>query len=120
METLIPLYKELRRLTREQTRWIINGDYDRLLENLAEKQKIIDRINNLGTEKTITPDQEIRAELFRLIQEIKAVEAANLSELKRRFQDVKEKLSKLGKGKQGMQAYKRKNNYEPRFLDRKG
>lgn len=116
------LYEQLYVLSKEQERLLTERNYDGLLKNLENKQKLIDKINQIDIEMYLNERndaKEILKKLKRLMEKIKELDEMNSTELRKQYNMLGNKIKTLNKREKIRQGYMTGLNYEAKFIDKK-
>ncbi len=119
---LYDYYEELYKLTEKQNEYILEKDYDQLLEILAQKQEIIDKVDKLGPEDYIKAQKEPNqalSKLKKLMTEIKEMEDKNEKDIKKNKGELKSNMKDLTLKQKGRKGYKKAIKYEAKFIDKR-
>lgn len=106
-QTLLTLFKQLHALTLEQSKWIGQGDYDKLQELVDKKQDLMESIDGLGD----VPIEDV-AQIKDLLLQIQSLDRVNEKEVLAKYIDTCVQLTELNKGSEHPKP-------QARFLDKR-
>ncbi len=88
-----------------QTQWqrtfIFNGDYEKFIEVIADREKVIQKIEEINASNMASWSEEEKV----IIKEIQRLEEENKTEYLRQMQEAKSELKKLNQLMSGHQQY---------------
>ena len=129
MEDLFQLYQKLKSLTKAEKDLIAEGDFEVLQEKLAEKNELIEKIDQVDQKEyfaslaiSLNGKEELqqkKAELFKLIKEISQIQAANMNSLEEKKKENKGKMMSLYSREKSIKGYLNSDKYEAKFFDEK-
>jgi len=128
MKDLFKLYKKLKSLTEAEAEIITESDFEDLKEILAEKNKLIDQIEQIDQKEyfaklAFSMEQkeleEKRNELYQLMQEISGLQSQNMKKLEKQKEANKEKMISLYSREKSIKGYLNSDKYEAKFFDKK-
>lgn len=96
----IKYLQELLEQTKQQNTYIFNGDYEKYIEVLENRQELFNKINDITKENEVFSQEEKY-----LIMEIKTINEENKKEYYRQFEEAKEQLNKINRAKRVGQQY---------------
>jgi len=121
MKNPVTLYQKLYALTEEQKKLIEEKNYEKLLTNLEIKQKVINKINELGLKNILHEDNsnETFALLKKIIENTIKLEKENSAKLQKIHHNLKNKIQTINEREKICYKYKASFNESPKFIDKK-
>ena len=95
------LLRDILDFTKRQQEALAQEDIERFDRLTRRKQEFVEQLVKLQEEQPEEKDEEFKV----LVQEIKDLDAANLTEFKRQMEEVKEELRKVREVKRGTNNY---------------
>ena len=93
--------EELLTRTKWQSTFIFNGNYEKFIEVLEEREDLIHKIEKINKEEGIPWSEEERT----LLEEIYKLNQENSDEFTRQMEEAREELKKLNKMMMGQEQY---------------
>jgi hypothetical protein len=128
MKDLFKLYQKLKSLTKAESDLIEEGDFNNLKEKLAEKNKLIAKIDEIKQQDYFSrlafslskaELQQKKEDLYQLMQKINKLQSQNMQALEKKKNENKEKMISLYSREKSIKGYLNSDKYEAKFFDEK-
>ena len=128
MEDLFKLYNQLKLLTESEKKYIEEGDFEGLKQKLAEKDKLMEKIDKIDQKKyfaklAFSMDRaelkKKRDDLMELMKNISKIQSENMDRVEKKKKENKEKMISLYSREKSIKGYLNSDKYEAKFFDEK-